>query len=86
MPSCRVPPTCAPITVRRALPVSMMSWASRLAWLIGMAKARPMLPAVSSSAAAVWITELTPITRPAPSTSGPPELPWLTAASVWMAA
>ena len=28
---------------------------------------------------------LTPITRPSPSTSGPPELPGLIAASVWIA-
>jgi hypothetical protein len=32
----------------------------------------------------VWICELTPITRPAASINGPPELPWFSAASVWM--
>ncbi len=74
------------MTVRRALPVSMMSWAIRFAWLIGIAKARPMLPASWSSSDSDLITELTPTTRPPPSTSGPPELPWLTAASVWIAA
>ena len=64
----------------------MISCATRLAWLIGMAKASPMLPASIPFAATDLITELTPITRPAASSSGPPELPWLTAASVWMAA
>ena len=78
--------TSAPITVRRALPVSMMSDATRLAWLIGMAKASPMLPASLSVAPTDRITELTPTTLPLASTSGPPELPWLTAASVWIAA
>ena len=33
----------------------------------------------------VEICEVTPITRPAASISGPPELPWLIAASVWIA-
>ena len=75
-----------PITVRRALPVSMISCATRFAWLIGIAKARPMLPASSLSVASDRITEFTPITLPVASISGPPELPWLTAASVWMAA
>jgi hypothetical protein len=32
------------------------------------------------------ITELIPTARPARSNSGPPELPWFTAASVWIAA
>ena len=32
-----------------------------------------------------WICELIPMTRPAESRSGPPELPWLIAASVWIA-
>ena len=33
----------------------------------------------------VEICDVTPITRPAMSISGPPELPWLIAASVWIA-
>ena len=33
----------------------------------------------------VWIWALMPSTRPRPSSSGPPELPWLIAASVWIA-
>src|SRR5687767_7322333 len=40
----------------------------------------PSLPPDSLS-----ICELIPTTRPSPSSSGPPELPWLIAASVWIA-
>ena len=40
----------------------------------------PTLPPVSL---AIW--ETTPITLPSASSSGPPELPWLTGASVWIA-
>ena len=47
-----------------------------LAMLIGMAKKMPCAP----SAKAV----LTPMTVPVSSTSGPPELPGLMAASVWI--
>ena len=64
----------------------MISWAIRFAWLIGIANANPMFAASASVCATDLITELTPITRPAASTSGPPELPWFTAASVWIAA
>ena len=32
-----------------------------------------------------WICKLTPITRPWSSSRGPPELPWLIGASVWIA-
>ncbi len=49
--------------------------------LIGTAKPIPMLPPPPP---AVAICELTPITRPRPSISGPPELPGLIAASVWI--
>ena len=45
----------------------------------GIAKPTPSLPPDSLS-----ICALTPITRPWPSRSGPPELPWLIAASVWI--
>src|SRR5262249_40437831 len=48
--------------------------------LDGTAKPTPLLPPESLS---IW--ELTPITRPLTSNSGPPELPWLIAASVWIA-
>src|SRR5919201_127287 len=47
----------------------------------GTAKPTPAL----ESPLSVLICELTPITRPLESSSGPPELPGLIAASVWMA-
>ena len=47
--------------------------------MIGTAKPTPSLPPLWLS---IW--ELIPITWPAPSISGPPELPGLIAASVWM--
>ena len=50
--------------------------------LIGTAKAIPTLPSAPSPA--VSICELMPITRPAASSSGPPELPGLIGASVWI--
>src|SRR6478736_292691 len=46
----------------------------------GTAKPTPSLPPES-----LWICDVTPITLPARSSSGPPELPWLIAASVWIA-
>ena len=48
--------------------------------LLGIANPTPSFPPESLS-----ICELTPITFPLASSSGPPELPWLIAASVWMA-
>ena len=45
----------------------------------GIAKPTPSLPPESLS-----ICALTPITWPLRSSSGPPELPWLIAASVWI--
>ena len=48
---------------------------------IGTAKPMPTLPLPLPPVA---ICELMPITRPAASSSGPPELPGLIAASVWM--
>ena len=45
----------------------------------GIAKPTPLLPPPS-----LWICALTPITWPAASISGPPELPWLIGASVWI--
>ena len=47
--------------------------------LDGTAKPIPTLPPLCD---AIW--ELTPITRPCASSSGPPELPGLIGASVWM--
>ena len=48
---------------------------------IGTAKPMPTLP---PPPVPVSIWELMPMTRPAASISGPPELPGLIAASVWM--
>ena len=47
--------------------------------LEGIAKPTPSEPPDSLS---IWA--LTPTTRPLPSSSGPPEFPWLIAASVWI--
>jgi hypothetical protein len=52
-----------------------------LAVSIGTAKPIPTLP-LPPPPVSIW--ELMPITRPAASSSGPPELPGLIAASVWM--
>ena len=57
------------------------SWvATDLTVFTGIAKPTPSLPPDSLS-----ICELTPMTLPLASSSGPPELPWLIAASVWIA-
>ncbi len=53
---------------------------------MGIAKPRPIEPAaVPTAVPEVRIEELIPTTLPARSTSGPPLLPGLMAASVWMA-
>ena len=49
------------------------------AMLEGMAKPMPLLPPLGEK-----IAVLMPTTRPRRSMSGPPELPRLMAASVWM--
>ena len=46
----------------------------------GIANPTPSLPPEE-----LWICALTPITWPAAFSSGPPELPWLIGASVWIA-
>ena len=46
----------------------------------GIAKPTPSLPPES-----LWICAFTPITCAVPFRSGPPELPWLIGASVWIA-
>ena len=52
-----------------------------MAVLTGTAKPMPTFPPPLPPVA---ICELIPITRPVASISGPPELPGLIAASVWM--
>ena len=42
-------------------------------------------PTPLPSPVVVWIWALMPSTSPRASSSGPPELPWLIAASVWIA-
>ena len=71
---------CTPSTGLVAEPESMISWATRRAWSIGIAKPSPMLPAFCPPA--VSMAELMPTTWPSRFTSGPPELPWLIGASV----
>ena len=69
-----------------AWPVSMSWSAVRRTWLDGMAKPSPMLPpTVAVEPGGCAIAELMPMTSPAAFTSGPPELPGLIAASVWIA-
>jgi hypothetical protein len=59
---------------------SAMIWGTmRLTVSIGMAKPMPVLVPVGEK-----IAVLTPITRPAESSRGPPELPGLIEASVWI--
>ena len=60
--------------------LAAMSWsATERTVFDGMAKPTPVFPPDSLS---IWL--LTPMIRPRRSKSGPPELPWLMAASVWM--
>ena len=65
---------------RRRAPFSSAG-TTRLMASTGTAKPTPVLALPPP----VRIWELTPITRPSPSSSGPPELPGLIAASVWTA-
>ena len=60
----------------------MISVATRIARSDGIANPIPMLPDWPLLAPVVAIEELIPITDPLRSTSGPPELPGLIAASV----
>ena len=59
----------------------MICEATFLAVSIGTANPMPTEPLLPEPVA---ICELMPITRPSASISGPPELPGLIAASVWM--
>lgn len=78
--------TDAPIFAYTGLPVWISCWATYLAWLIGIAKPRPMEPDWPEPPRPPlvddWIAELMPITAPEESSSGPPELPGLIEASV----
>ena len=70
---------CTPSRPRSTRPLAL-SWATTgSARLDGMAKPRPILPPLGEKMAV-----LMPITLPSMSNSGPPELPRLMAASVWM--
>src|SRR5690606_40328548 len=61
-----------------------MSWLAMLvARSIGIAKPSPMLPDMPPGRVA--IEDVMPITSPCASKSGPPELPGLIAASIWIA-
>ncbi len=62
------------------MPLEMSCCATRWTMLDGIAKPTPSLPPESLS---IWA--LMPMTWPSESSSGPPELPWLIAASVWIA-
>jgi hypothetical protein len=64
---------------RRTLPLRCRSRATRRARSIGMAKPSPTLPPLPE-----MMDEFTPITSPSAFTSGPPLLPGLIDASVWI--
>jgi hypothetical protein len=70
-----------PKTGRVDLPVAISSSTTRLASLMGIANPSPMLP-LDPPDDNVAIAEFTPIIRPCESSSAPPELPGLMAASV----
>src|SRR5205823_4305302 len=65
-----------PRAPRRTRPSLKRDGTTISAVLIGTAKLRPLPPAM--------IAVLTPTTRPSPATSGPPEFPGFSAASVWI--
>ena len=71
--------TCTPIQPRVTWPLSL-SWATTiLAVSAGMSKPMPTEPPEGEK-----IAVLTPITLPSMSNVGPPELPRLIGASIWM--
>ena len=72
-------PSSTPRNACCALPFEISCEAIDLIVFAGIAKPTPSLPPESLS-----ICALTPITCACASSSGPPELPWLIAASVWM--
>ena len=71
-----------PMNARSTRPSRISCAITVLTVFDGIAKPTPTLPLTAESP--VSICELTPITWPRPFSSGPPELPWLIAASVWM--
>ncbi len=68
-----------PSQPRLVVPYSRSCSITRSAWFDGMAKPMPIDPPVGEMMAV-----LMPITSPSRLNSGPPELPRLMAASVWM--
>ena len=75
----------APVIPRKAcstVPLSSSCWATSWTVLLGTAKPIPTEPPPLPPVA-IW--EVMPITRPEASISGPPELPGLIGASVWIA-
>ena len=68
-----------PTQARITSPVRTRSSAIRIARSIGMANPSPSLPPLRE-----MIDALMPITSPTAFTSGPPELPGLIEASVWI--
>ena len=95
MTFCTCAPSVAPSVTERAFtprsawrtdPVRISSSAIPRAVSIGIAKPSPIEPpSLPDVAPMLRIAVLMPITAPVESTSGPPELPGLIAASVWMA-
>jgi len=71
-----------PMNARSIRPWRISCPITVLTVLDGTAKPMPTFPPVPESPVSIW--EFTPITSPAPFRSGPPELPWLMDASVWM--
>ena len=69
------------MNARSTLPLSISCATTFVTVFDGTAKPMPTLPREPS---AVEICELTPITSPRSLRSGPPELPELIAASVWI--
>lgn len=68
-----------------AVPLSTSCWPIVLARFTGMANPRPIEPDCVPPLDSVAIDDVMPMTRPCASNSGPPELPGLIAASIWIA-
>ena len=72
--------TCTPMNACSTLPLEISCWAIERTVSLGIAKPTPTLALTVPPS--IWA--LTPTTWPAASSSGPPELPWLIGASVWI--